>query len=121
MARHSPTILILTNSKDATADYLAATLEDRGLSLVRWDTDDLVDRIQVSYSVGVPAVLWQGRRYVPEEIAVVWNRRPERLKHQFLEAAPEGEFVLDEWSETLEGFLDHVVPERWMNHPSSNA
>lgn len=121
MAGHSPTTLILTNSKDATADYLEEMLDRRGLPSVRWDTDDLVGRIRVAYAVGAPVVLWEGRRYRPEDFAVVWNRRPERLRYPPLEATPEGEFILDEWSEALEGFLTHVAPARWMNHPSSNA
>ena len=34
---------------------------------------------------------------------------------------PEGAFVLDEWTEALEGFFAHVPNSRWMNHPASNA
>jgi len=121
MAGHTSTILILTNSKDATADYLMEKLQHQGLPLVRWDTDDLIGRVRVAYSVGDPAVLWEGRWYRPQDFTAVWNRRPERIKHTSIDATPEGEFVLDEWSEVLEGFLAHIAPPRWMNHPSSNA
>ena len=121
MAGHTSTILILTNSKDATADYLVTILRRHGQRLVRWDTDSLVDRIRVAYSIGAPTVFWDGHWYRPEDFTVVWNRRPERLKHSPLEAMPEGRFILDEWSEALEGFLSHIAPARWVNHPSSNA
>jgi len=121
MAGHTPTTLILTNSRDATADYLTERLDRRAAAFVRWDTDVLIDRVRVGYSVGAPSVLWEDRWYRADDFTTVWNRRPERLRHLPIEATPEGEFVLDEWSEALEGFLAHIAQIRWLNHPSSIA
>lgn len=39
----------------------------------------------------------------------------------YIPDTPEGKCVLDEWSESLEGFFAHIPRVRWMNFPAANA
>ena len=48
-------------------------------------------------------------------------RKPERLQSSQIQDSPEGKCVLDEWSESLEGFFAHIPRKRWMNFPAANA
>jgi glutathione synthase/RimK-type ligase-like ATP-grasp enzyme len=43
------------------------------------------------------------------------------LKHSLLGASSEDRFLLDEWSEALEGFFAHINKRKWMNHPTQNV
>ncbi len=114
-------LLVLTNSTDATADYLIPALSRSGVRSVRLDTDTLVSRIEFSYVLGLPAIHIDGRWHEPDQFRHVWYRRPERLRDGTSDDLPEGRYVLDEWSEALEGFFAHIAVKRWMNHPSGNA
>jgi hypothetical protein len=114
-------LVILTNSQDATADYVSARLLATHFPFVRVDTDSLLDRAGFSFKPGSP-VLRVGQDYLaPSHISTVWYRRPERLVADAIPKSPEGDFVLDEWSEALEGFFAHIPAHRWINLPAYNA
>jgi len=114
-------LLILTNSQDATADYLASVLERRGVEFLRFDTDTSLSAVELSYDGEVPLLRSANRWHRPDDFGNVWYRRPEKLKDARFHSSPEGEFVLDEWSEALEGFFAHIPRPKWMNHPSANV
>lgn len=114
-------LLILSNSQDVTADYLASVLGRRGVGFVRLDTDTVLRDAECRYEVGRPVARVAGSWYSPERFTNVWYRRPERLRLPGAGDTPEDRFVRDEWAEALEGFLAHVPEERWMNHPARNA
>jgi glutathione synthase/RimK-type ligase-like ATP-grasp enzyme len=114
-------LLILTNSQDVTADYLASVLERRGVEFLRFDTDTALRDAAFDYEGGRPVVRLGADWYPPERITNVWYRRPERLRHPGVDDSPEGKFVLEEWAEALEGFLAHVEEPKWVNHPSRNV
>ena len=114
-------ILVLTNSKDATADYLLGRLAQAGLPYIRFDTDVCLGQIEAEYRRQSPRLRFLGNWYVPDDFSVVWYRRPEALKHNSIPSTPEGKCTLDEWSEALEGFFAHIPSRRWVNHPAANA
>ena len=114
-------LLALTNSADATADYLLSRLTAASVPFVRFDTNSALDRIALSYRPGNPSLRIDGRWYVPTDFSTVWYRRPERLSSDHVPDTPEGKCVLDEWSESLEGFFAHIPRMRWMNYPATNA
>lgn len=114
-------LLILTNSQDATADYLIPVLQEAGISHFRLDTDTLIARSSASFRPRQPLLVVAGTPIQPDQITHIWYRRPEALKDERFNNCPEGRFALSEWSEAVEGVLSHVQRERWMNHPSSNA
>lgn len=114
-------ILALTNSEDATSDYLLPVLADAGIPFLRLDTDTLISSSTLSYCKGSPVFTVKGQRLSPKSISHIWYRRPERLKDARFDDTPEGSFAINEWSEAIEGFLAHVPRSKWMNHPSINV
>jgi hypothetical protein len=114
-------LLVLTNSEDATADYLLSRLIEASVPFVRIDTDAVLKRIGLSYQPGKPSLRIDDRWYEPTDFSSVWYRRPERLVSEQMPDSPERSSVLDEWSESLEGFFAHIPMTRWMNYPAANA
>lgn len=114
-------LLVLTNSQDATANYLIPVLEQSGIRSIRLDTDTLVSRTSVSYRAGQLTICFDGSSYTPADFHNVWYRRPQRLKSPHFDDSPDAKYVLDEWAEAIEGFLAHIPKRRWMNHPPFNA
>lgn len=114
-------LLILSNSEDVTADYLASALQRHGVRFHRFDTDTMLGDLTFKYDGYVPVLRVARESYSPDAFSNVWYRRPERLKHSRLGESPEANIILDEWSEALEGFLAHIEPAKWMNHPSRNV
>lgn len=114
-------LLILTNSEDATADYLQTVLQKHGVPFFRFDTDTILHRLSFTYDEHLPCFTVDGLTYHPKEFTNVWHRRPERLKHKLIGASPEDRFLIDEWSEALEGFFAHIDNYKWMNHPTFNV
>lgn len=114
-------LLILSNSQDATADYLAGVLGRRGVEFVRFDTDTALAGLTLDYDGGQPVLRMGGTDYRPADFSNVWYRRPERLKHPVIDDSPEGKFALEEWAEALEGFLAHIDESRWVNYPARNV
>lgn len=114
-------LLILTNSRDVTADFLEERLRRQGVDLLRIDTDVVLSSANAGYTLGSPVLRYQGRRIVPADVSNVWCRRPEPLCAERYGDTPEDRFAIAEWSEVLEAFLAHVPPGRWMNHPARNS
>jgi hypothetical protein len=114
-------LLILTNSEDVTADYLVSVLSQHEIAFLRFDTDTMLHRLTFSFDGHTPLIRVGGVAYRPQDFSNVWYRRPERLKHPRFEGSPEGGFVLEEWSEALEGFFAQIEKPKWMNHPSCNV
>lgn len=114
-------LLVLTSVGDATADYLVPKCSQNGIRVLRLDTNTLLQRVSLAYDGREPTLKVDKDIYRPGDFLDVWYRRPERLLHPTMKDTPEGEFVLDEWSEALEGFFSHIPHSRWMNHPSRNV
>jgi len=111
----------MTNGSDATADYLLSRLTEASVPFLRFDTDTALERIEMSFTPSDPSLQIDGEWYGPDDFSTVWYRRPERLRSSQIPDSPEGRCVLDEWSESLEGFFAHIPRMRWMNFPASNA
>ena len=114
-------LLIVTNETDATADYLLPRLTEARIPFVRFDTNTALERVAFSYAPSNPSLKIDRKWYGPDDISNVWYRRPERLLSSKIPDTPEGKCVLDEWSESLEGFFAHIPRIRWMNYPAANA
>jgi hypothetical protein len=114
-------LLVLTNSRDETADFLLQYLTTVGVEFIRLDTDALIDFTRISYLRKHFRLVIGKQEVSPDDISVVWYRRPEQLKMSSRVLAPEVKFSLEEWSEALEGFLARIPVERWMNHPAFNT
>lgn len=114
-------LLIITNSQDATADYLCGCLRGDDINFIRMDTDTVIENIEISFDSAGPQISFNGNRFHPEDIQNIWFRRPQPLKPEINGDKAELRNTAHEWSEAIEGFLAHIPLERWMNHPAMNT
>jgi hypothetical protein len=115
-------ILIITNSKDATADYLCSRLTSANILFFRFDTDIDLTEAKISYSNSSEITLTvRNTCLIPSRIKHVWFRRPSLGNHQRNNISPEEAHTLEEHREAIEGFFSQIPLSRWINHPSRNA
>jgi hypothetical protein len=114
-------LLIVSNSLDATADYLSTVLVEGKVPFIRFDTDKTLNGAEFKFDGGLPGLRISDTWHQPQDFSSVWYRRPERLRIDGYDDSPESKFALDEWSEALEGFFAHIPVKRWMNHPAANV
>jgi hypothetical protein len=114
-------LLILSNSKDVTCDYLAPILTRNSVPFFRFDTDISFDHIQFRFESDFPEVLIDGVWRQPSDFKNVWYRRPERPMSTRIDDTPDGRYTLSEWAAAFEGFLAHIPLNLWMNHPATNV
>jgi len=113
-------VLILTNSKDATADYLQASLAETDPRVLRYDTDIDLPATVIVYRDAVPSIRWNGHNLQADQIHTIILRRPGPFQPQAAGDPYQKEHAAGEWREAWEGFLAHIPLERWINHPSRN-
>lgn len=114
-------LLILTNSKDATADYLKGVLDRNAVRALRIDSDTICQNASFELRDGRMIFHRGGDSFKPSDFSNVWYRRPEKLRHAEWERTAKGRYILEEWTAALEGFLAFIPANRWMNHPANNA
>jgi glutathione synthase/RimK-type ligase-like ATP-grasp enzyme len=113
-------VLILTNSADATADYLHSRLEDAGICPARYDTDTDLSCTRFAYRDSGPQISWREHLLAPDQIGAVVLRRPKPLKPPVQGDQFRTQHIAREWSEVWEGFLAHLPDSCWINHPGQN-
>jgi hypothetical protein len=113
-------VIILTNSDDATSDFLCERLDRHGAKYCRLNTDTFTHDCQIDYVSGIPYLTFESERFCSTEVQNLWLRRPKSLQCVELKS-PEALHAASEWMEALEGFLAHISFDRWINHPSANA
>lgn len=116
-----PCALILTNSSDATSDYLYRRLIDGGVRCCRFDTDTALDTLRVSCRHGDELWHWDGGRVGRGTLSAVILRRPKPLTSRIAGDPFQLRHAAGEWSECIEGLLAGLPPDRWINHPACNA
>jgi len=112
-------LLIISNQKDATVDYLVPFLVKSSIPFLRFDTDCCLKKSTLSYEDSTALLEYSGTNYEPGVFDAVWYRRPESLRSPGL--APEEVFTLNEWSEMFENYFALIPSEKWINHPTNNA
>lgn len=113
--------VVITNSEDATADYVCSQAESDGASLVRWNTDQRCDEIEMEFSLeSEPWLQLQEKTLKPQEISGVWYRRPKALPTPSGMEIGVARHARLEWREALEGMFRLIVPEKWINYPVYN-
>jgi hypothetical protein len=115
-------LLVITNSEDATADFLCGRFNDSRTPYLRINSDDIAKAAQVEFQDFEPTFILDGNRVRASEISNIWLRRPKplELSDEHLPAA-ERLHIQGEWSEALEGFLAHIPVSKWINHPTANV
>jgi hypothetical protein len=116
-------IIVLSNSLDVTADYICSKLNCEKLNYIRLNTDNLIEETKFHYDLNEISLIFRNRKIKLEEISSVWYRRPEVLKLPNHKNTDEGEakHTINEWSAMLDGYLFHIPPQLWINHPMNNA
>lgn len=112
-------LLIISNQKDATVDYLVPFLIKSAIPFLRFDTDSCLEKTTLSYEDGIALLEYDGTSYEPEVFDVIWYRRPESLLSPGL--SPEETFTIREWSEMIENYFALIPNKKWINHPMNNA
>lgn len=112
--------LVLSNSTDATADYLCDRLAQADVSYRRLDTDLQLDTLLVTMSDDDLSLVWDAERLRPNHVRAVVYRRPKPFAPPIHGDIFRRNHASDEWAEAIEGFLAHVSAPRWINHPTSN-
>lgn len=112
--------LIITNSTDATVDYLCERLARAGVGYCRFDTDTALDTINVALSPGGLRLAWNGYTVEATTIGTVVYRRPKPFVPPMSGDPSQKSHASDEWAESIEGFLAHIPPSKWINYPPRN-
>ncbi|RNC81385.1 MAG: hypothetical protein ED559_06220 [Phycisphaera sp.] len=112
--------MIITNSTDATADYLCDRLARAEVAYCRFDTDTALDTIQVALSAHGLQLAWNGHKVEVTTIGTVVYRRPKPFIPPVAGDSSLQNHASDEWAEAIEGFLSHVPPSKWINYPPRN-
>lgn len=115
-------VIILTNSEDATADYLCTRLTAASFLYYRFNSDTILKNCQLGYaSSGTAFIVDNGTRYDAAAFSHVWLRRPKSIQMNNVPDAAENKHIAQEWSEALEGFFAHIPIKNWINHYSCNV
>jgi len=114
-------VLVLTNSRDKTADFLSGKLHEIGVPFVRLNTDGLADSTVLSATQSTSDLVVDGRAYTADSFAHVWLRRPQPLTLHLSSDPAENSHIQREWSAAVEGWLARIPPPRWINHPVANV
>ena len=112
--------LVLSNSTDATADYLCERLARAELPHRRFDTDTALATIRLTFTDCNLHLSWNGQTIRPSDVGTIVYRRPKPFAPSASGDTAQQSHASDEWAEAIEGFLAHVPPEKWINHPARN-
>ncbi|AGH50182.1 hypothetical protein G432_12305 [Sphingomonas sp. MM-1] len=111
-------ILIVTNKRDVTTDFVVMEMRRRGLPFVRLNTEDLPQH-QVAMIDGDPSELTLtgacGSLRL-SDVTGAYYRRPGSF--EVAGSAPVSEYVVAEWSAVLRS-LWNALEGRWLNSPFS--
>ena len=114
-------ILVLTNSVDATTDFLIPKLEASGKRFLRLNSDRIVSDSRVTVSDGRTVLTLNGITIEPGDVTSIWYRRPHPLEMPGQGNVERKAHAESEWAEALDGFLAQIPQSRWINHPANNA
>lgn len=113
-------VFVLTNSNDATSDYLCSKLIESGVAFLRFNTDNDLKETKYKFSEKHHYIEWNCQRLTPQNISAIVYRRPKPLVLPKNYDEFYNHHITFEWSEVLEGFLSHIPRHFWINHPSLN-
>lgn len=122
----STLILVVTNKRDVSADFVIRELQRRGLPYRRINTEDLVED---GCSCELPSFTWEvdsvaKGRLLLSDVKVVWFRRPgnpfEETPAIARPTAAIQRFVTEQWATWMEA-LELSPLCHWVNHPGASA
>lgn len=117
-----PTVLVVTQPFDATADYVVAELHERGVPVFRCNPGDFPRRLTLTARLREG---WTGSLHLPDreialsDVGCAWYRRPTAFEFGDDLSAEERRWSTAEARLGLGGVL--ATFPRWLNHPSDIA
>ncbi|MGH3924292.1 MAG: MvdC/MvdD family ATP grasp protein, partial [Pseudonocardiaceae bacterium] len=117
-----PTVLVLTQSCDVTADYVVEELSRRGTPVFRCDPGDFPRTLSLAAELGGG---WTGSLRLPErevrlqDVGCAWYRRPSAFEFPEGLNPEERRWAQAEARLGVGGVL--ATLPRWLNHPSDIA
>lgn len=114
-------LLVLTNSRDETADFVTTKLQQLDFPFVRLNTDRLADTMALTATQTCSRLVLEGESYSSDSFSHVWLRRPQPLVIRLSSDPAENLHIQQEWSAAIEGLLARIPRRRWINHPAANA
>lgn len=111
-------ILIVTNKRDVTTDFVVLEMRRRGVPFARLNTEDL-PQYEVVMAEGDPASLMlsgPGGVFSLSDVTCAYYRRPGSFVAEGAE--PVAAYVIAEWSAILRS-LWNALEGRWLNSPFS--
>lgn len=113
-------VLLLTNSEDATSDYLEECLCAANIPVSRYNTDTDLSKTSFNYFEDLPHLSWGEHQLVPQNVSSIVLRRPKPLEPRITGDQFQTNHLAAEWREVWEGFLAFSPIEAWINHPGRN-
>lgn len=112
-------VLVVTNRRDLTADWLILELQRRTARFVRFNTEDFPSRCSLSWSADGDATFRLGSRcFHSSEVRSVWYRRPAPAALPADLAHEDAAWAARESKAALDGALG-TIPARWVSHPEA--
>ena len=111
-------ILLVTNKRDVTTDFVVLEMRRRGLRFIRLNTEDLPDHELVMVDGDPASLMLTGPcgSFSLSDITGAYYRRPGSFESEGAEAT--AAYVLAEWSAILRS-LWNALDGRWLNSPFS--
>ncbi|HBB65351.1 MAG TPA: hypothetical protein DCZ84_01770 [Candidatus Vogelbacteria bacterium] len=119
-------LLIITSQADSHADYLMHKLIDKGITVVRLNTDDFSNHLSVTYSIGnghhITITLPDSRSisFTPHDITAVWYRKPFLSRFDCTGQSTVTAFAGREIESYLADLISCLGHVKWINHPYAN-
>jgi glutathione synthase/RimK-type ligase-like ATP-grasp enzyme len=111
-------ILLVTNRRDVTTDFVVVALRARGSRFVRLNTEDLLTDWRITWSTsGWRARNLSGRMLESGEVTGIYYRRPRTPVPVDGTASEAGTFVMRESAALLRGLYAHTTG-CWISDPS---
>ena len=113
-------ILLTTNKRDLTTDFVVLELERRGVRYLRLNTEDIAD-FSILLRDGTDGNLlrhYDNSNWPLEEFTGGYFRRPLAPRHEPNDEKSVGEYVVGEWSAILRSIWN-ALEGLWLNSPFS--
>jgi glutathione synthase/RimK-type ligase-like ATP-grasp enzyme len=112
-------ILLVTNRRDVTTDFVVAALRRRGGEFIRMNTDDLLRSWSISWRPsGWRARDGRGRSFSSNDVSGAYYRRPRAANPVDGTAMDAGPFAIREAAALVRGLIAHTDCD-WVSDPSA--
>jgi hypothetical protein len=114
-------LLIISNKKDETTNYLCRRLEYAKFDFFRFDTDSQITSLRIGFEKEFPFIENKSRKFLPSDFNCVWFRRPTQIHLKLTPKKSENLQISHEWTEAFENFFSFISPHKWINYPAFNS